>query len=125
LIENTAIEKCINATVLSEFTYYYLAIEGSSSPRTLKEKRFIPRIIRQNNPINLLKLFTYFPDNQSVIDIYLDLMEKYNLLPNDALILATCKIHKISQLASFDKTDFEKACLSEQIKLVQKVEDLS
>jgi uncharacterized protein len=125
LIENTAIEKCINATVLSEFTYYYLAIEGSSSPRTLKEKRFIPRIIRQNNPINLLKLFTYLPDNQSVIDIYLDLMEKYNLLPNDALILATCKIHKISQLASFDKTDFEKACLSEQIKLVQKVEDLS
>lgn len=51
-------------------------------------------------------------------------MQKYNLLPNDALILATCKIHQIPQLASFDTTDFEQACIGENIKLIQKVQDL-
>jgi predicted nucleic acid-binding protein len=51
-------------------------------------------------------------------------MQKYNLLPNDALILATCKIYQIQQIASFDSTDFEKACLGENIKLVQRIEDL-
>jgi predicted nucleic acid-binding protein len=45
LIENDSIEKCINTIVFSEFTYYYLAIEGSSSPRTLKEKKIIPAIL--------------------------------------------------------------------------------
>jgi predicted nucleic acid-binding protein len=51
-------------------------------------------------------------------------MQKYNLLPNDALILATFKIHQIQQIASFDSTDFENACLGENIKLVQRIEDL-
>lgn len=124
LIDNLALEKCINSTVLSEFTYYYLAIEGSSSPRTLKEKQSIPSIIQQNSPIEFLEIFTYLTDSQEIIAIYLDLMQKYNLLPNDALILATCKIHQILQIASFDTTDFEQVCFGENIKLIQKVEDL-
>lgn len=51
-------------------------------------------------------------------------MQKYNLLPNDALILATCKIHQIPQVASFDTKDFEKACKGEGIKLIQSIDDL-
>jgi len=44
-------------------------------------------------------------------------MQQYNLLPNDAIILATCKIHNITQLASHDK-DFEAACKAEGITLL-------
>ncbi len=124
LIDNSTIEKCINTIVLSEFTYYFLAIEGASSPRTLKEKKIIPTILQQNNPIILLELFTYLTDSQAIAGTCLDLMQKYNLLPNDVLILATCKTHQIQQIASFDSTDFEKACLGENIKLVQRIEDL-
>jgi predicted nucleic acid-binding protein len=124
LIENLTLEKCINATVLSEFTYYYLAIQGSSSPQTLKEKQSIPSIIQQNSPLELLETFAYLTDSQDIIVIYLDLMQKYNLLPNDALILATCKIHQILQIASFDTTDFQQACLGENIKLIQAISDL-
>jgi predicted nucleic acid-binding protein len=51
-------------------------------------------------------------------------MQKHNLLPNDALILATCKIHQIPQIASFDLTDFEKACLAENIQLIHTIKDL-
>lgn len=46
LIDNSTIEKCINTIVLREFTYYFLVIEGSSSPRTLKEKKIIPTILQ-------------------------------------------------------------------------------
>jgi predicted nucleic acid-binding protein len=46
LIDNSTIEKCINTIVLSEFTYYFSAIEGSSSPRTLKVKKIIPTILQ-------------------------------------------------------------------------------
>lgn len=63
LIDNLTLEKCINSTVLSEFTYYYLAIEGSVSPRTLKEKQSIPSIIQQNSPIEFLEIFTYLTDS--------------------------------------------------------------
>ena len=45
-------------------------------------------------------------------------MSKYNLLPNDAIILATCKLHGITQLASHD-TDFIDPCKAEGIELLK------
>jgi predicted nucleic acid-binding protein len=44
-------------------------------------------------------------------------MKKYNLLPNDAQILATCKIYGIAILASYD-SDFATACQEEGITLM-------
>jgi uncharacterized protein len=49
--------------------------------------------------------------------IGLALMKKHNLLPNDALILASCKIKNIAVLASFD-SDFTDACKKEKIQLI-------
>jgi len=45
------------------------------------------------------------------------------LLPNDALILATYKLHGITYLASYDN-DFKVACAAGGIKLIQQIEDL-
>lgn len=42
------------------------------------------------------------------------LMETYGLLPNDAIILATCKFYGVKYLISFD-SDFANACESEGI----------
>jgi predicted nucleic acid-binding protein len=47
------------------------------------------------------------------------LMSKYNLLPNDAIILAACKFHKIG-LASHD-SDFIIPCESENIELLRDI----
>jgi len=44
-------------------------------------------------------------------------MKKYNLLLNDAFILATCKLQGIAVLASFD-SDFKNACVQEGIVLI-------
>jgi predicted nucleic acid-binding protein len=50
-------------------------------------------------------------------------MKKHNLLPNDAIILAACKIQKVHVLASYD-SDFFKACAEEGIRLITAVTDL-
>jgi predicted nucleic acid-binding protein len=55
--------------------------------------------------------------SEVIIELVPILMSKYNLLPNDAIILATCKIHNITQLASHDK-DFKTACDIEGITLL-------
>ncbi|WP_262711954.1 PIN domain-containing protein [Dyadobacter flavalbus] len=64
-------------------------------------------------------------NGNDVVPVFLEMMAKYNLLPNDALILASCKLNNIKMLASFDENDFTIACAGENIKLVQSVADLS
>ncbi|WP_262508243.1 PIN domain-containing protein [Spirosoma fluviale] len=59
-----------------------------------------------------------------VIPLYLHYMEQYNLLPNDALILATCKLNGIEKIASYD-ADFAPACLGEGIQLIRSVSDIA
>ncbi|MFQ5891519.1 MAG: type II toxin-antitoxin system VapC family toxin [Candidatus Methanofastidiosia archaeon] len=44
-----------------------------------------------------------------------EMMNKYSLLPNDALIAATCKHYEIKKIATFDK-DFERVDFLEVIK---------
>jgi len=40
--------------------------------------------------------------NRSVVSLANEFIVKYSLLPNDALILATCKFYRIDCLASLD-----------------------
>jgi predicted nucleic acid-binding protein len=79
LIGDDSVEKCINSIVLSEFTYYFLAIEGNASPMSLKMRKAIQPILKKNSPKDLLKVFTYLRDDSSVISLYLTFMEKYNM----------------------------------------------
>lgn len=44
-------------------------------------------------------------------------MTKYNLLPHDAIILATCKIHLIKNLASHD-SELRLPCDAEGINFI-------
>jgi len=47
----------LNCTVLSEYTYYLLAIEGGKSPRAIKEDENIGTILTRNNPEPFLSAF--------------------------------------------------------------------
>ena len=46
----------------------------------------------------------------------LDVMEKYKLLPNDALIVATCKHYGIRKIATFDE-DFRRVDFLEIVEV--------
>lgn len=52
-----------------------------------------------------------------------DLMKDYCLLPNDAIILATCIKHGVEVLVTLDR-DFKKPCNSEGVRVVMKGSEL-
>jgi len=64
-----------------------------------------------------LKDFRVLIIDSKVITIAYDYMHRYNLKPNDAIIAATCKYHKITNLITLDE-DFKKVCDNENIKLI-------
>lgn len=116
LLSEESIQPYINETVVSEFLLYFVAINGNASPRSLHSSAKIPSLFRTFDSYNLLKRFSFLASNENLFSIVPEYMEKYNLLPNDAIILATCKIHNINKLASHD-TDFIVPCNEEGIEL--------
>ena len=122
LISDIGNENCINETVISEYLYFVLGFSGGVSPRTLKEKDQINQIVSSNLSIaSILAEFSFLPGDSSLIHRAPRFMATYNLLPNDAIILATCKIHNITKLASHD-ADFILPCRAEGIELLREEE---
>lgn len=125
LMGNKNFNLYLNCTVLSEYTYYLLAIEGGKSPRAIKEDENIGAILTRNNPEPFLSAFQMVALRPEIPATFLEMMSKYNLLPNDALILADCKLNSIDALATYDTKDFSMACDQEGIELISSVSDLS
>ncbi|MBN1638361.1 MAG: PIN domain-containing protein [Ignavibacteriales bacterium] len=110
-------ECCINHIVYSEFIYHFIAIATDKAPLTIKEYKKINNVLSKNKPIEFLDLFSKLDMNEEIIKYSYNLMLKANLLPNDALIISTCKIHKIEYLASFD-SDLITANSNESINII-------
>ncbi|MEP7142413.1 MAG: type II toxin-antitoxin system VapC family toxin [Ferruginibacter sp.] len=115
---NSSILLCINDIVVSEFLFYFIGLQTGKAPLTIKEKNGISKIIEIYNEDEVLKNFECIPSTKEIISVVPDFMRKYNLLPNDAIILATCKINNISFLASHD-SDFMLPCKEEGITLLK------
>lgn len=105
LRENEAL-LVINPIVFSEVTYLFMKYAGKSRMREL---------------FAMLNSLAMFEVDAETVSIAEELMLDYNLLPNDALILATCKHYGIKYLASLD-SDFERVCEAEKITLVNNSE---
>jgi len=94
----------INDIVVSEVVYGYVRAVTGLSPFNLKKK--IEKIeIDLSLLRDLFDLFEVLPCKFG--NAALDVMEKYKLLPNDALIVATCKHYGIRKIATFDE-DFRR-----------------
>lgn len=119
LISNNDHELFINDIVVSEYLYFVLGFSAGISSRTLKERQQISETLSANETLtSVLSDFSFAGGNFSILSMAPSLMKKHNLLPNDAIILATCKIHNITKLASHD-TDFILPCQSEGIELLR------
>ena len=70
-----------------------------------------------------LKNFNILPVTKEVLKITKGMIEMYGLLPNDALVLATCKYYGIKYLLSID-SDFPEPCQKEGITLINSAEKL-
>ena len=118
LISDVKTECFINETVVSEYLYYFLALNGGRSPRATQSAEEIHLIFSGSSDYKIINRFELLSTSKTLFSLAPDYMSKYNLLPNDAIILATCKMHGITQLASHDK-DFEVPCKAEGITLLR------
>ncbi len=113
----------INPIVVSEYLYQLLGIIGGRSPMSICESGKIGEILSQHDTKTFLSVFQILPIPDAALSLAIDFMQKHNLLPNDAIILATCKLQDVKVLASHD-SDFLKACIAEGIQLIRNVADL-
>ncbi len=97
----------INTVVVSEITFQL----------SYKRKFSLEEIER------LILGFQFLSENKYVMKEAFEIMKNYNLKPNDALILATCKHYGINYLLSLDE-DFKTACEKEGILLINEPEKL-
>ena len=122
LVSDKKNEFYINEVILSEYLYYILGVNGGSSPKALQQSNSIPSVLAaSSSELSVLADFNILSSNQSFCEVVPQIMSKYNLLPNDAIILATCKLHGITQLASHD-SDFIIPCQAEGIELLREEE---
>jgi len=121
---NDSFMLCINPIVFSETMFkvtFHIALEdGIKGVYDLKQnlsryswvyeevKEKIDKMIK----MGYLKILD---TNWDVLKLSSEIGEKYNLLTNDAIIIATCKYYGINKLATFD-SDFEKVDFIEIIK---------
>ncbi len=117
LVNTPSTELFINETVVSEFLYYFLLLNGNASPRSMQSSKRISNVFNNSSDFDLLQRFSFLSNNDVLFTLVPNYMSTYNLLPNDAIILATCKIHHITQLASHD-SDFIFSCKQEGIELL-------
>ena len=92
----------INPIVFSEVVYIFIKHSGRSN---------------LDKVLELLNSFVMLDLTGEVVRIAERYITNFKMLPNDALILATCKYYGIDSLASLD-SDFEVCCKAEGIKLI-------
>ena len=107
----------INDIVISEVVYGYLRLALNVS--RYKLRKYIVKYTKRVKELleqDLYPLFTDFehlPANIGIEDL-IEYMTKYKLLPNDALIVATCRAYNIENIATFDE-DFKRVPLPRAI----------
>lgn len=118
IMEDNSSSCYINETVVSEFYFQFLKLSISKAPATLHSSNSIRSVLDNNKNYLFINLFEFIPNNRSIIEKVPYFMSKYNLLPNDAIILATCKLHNITKIASHN-SDFIFPCEAEGIELLR------
>ncbi|AIG97967.1 type II toxin-antitoxin system VapC family toxin [Archaeoglobus fulgidus] len=112
-VEDGTFEGIVNDIVVSEVIYGYLRATSGLKPYELRKKILI--IDMDLKPVEeLFGLFKLLPCNFGVG--LTKFIKKYKLLPNDALIAATCKHYGIKKIATFDE-DFRRVEFLEVVEL--------
>ncbi|CAB49719.1 type II toxin-antitoxin system VapC family toxin [Pyrococcus abyssi] len=113
----------INDVVASEVIFIYLKLTTGKSYLTLKKNPVIVRSVDKTSVYELLGMFKFLETNEFVFSIAKRLIDKYGLLPNDALILATAIFYRCDYLIALD-SDYKEPCEAEKIRLISTKEEL-
>ena len=105
----------INQIVVSEVIFICLKLKTKKSAFELKKAPDIVKRVDLKNVYELLDTFIELQSDKGITRSAEDVIARYGLLPNDALIAATCKHHGIRKLATFNG-DFKQVAFVEIIK---------
>jgi predicted nucleic acid-binding protein len=105
----------INQIVVSEVIFICLKLKTKKSAFELKKAPDIVKRVDLKNVYELLDTFIELQSDKEITRSAEDVIARYGLLPNDALIAATCKHHGIRKLATFNG-DFKQVAFVEIIK---------
>ena len=118
---------CISTNVLEEVSYILLReFSGSSYWKLKKDKSLVKRVFSEKVSLiwkYLLFNFRILSVDEEVLKLGKAYIENFGLLPNDALVLATCKRYKVKYLISID-SDFSEPCKKEGILLINSADRL-
>ncbi|MCK4310967.1 MAG: PIN domain-containing protein [Methanomicrobia archaeon] len=106
-IQNREIKGYINQIVLSEVLYTYMKYVTKEESYVLKKNPEKIKNIEIRDVIDLFNVFKFLNFNENILSLVGKVISAYGLLPNDALIAATCKHYGIKNIATFDK-DFKR-----------------
>jgi len=118
----------ITANTFEEI-HYILLREFSGKPywKLKKDKKLVKKVFSEDVESfwdYFLLNFTIIPVTEKILKIAKMVIKEYGLLPNDAIILATCKDYGVKYLISIDREDFTIPCEKEGIVLIDSVEKL-
>ena len=116
----------INGIVYSEVFFIFIKAKTGKSYWELKKNRSLVKETTEEflkSLFPMLSIPNFLEVTSEIILLSIEISRKYGLLPNDALILATCKFYGIKYLVSLDD-DFESPCKREGIVLIDSVEKL-
>ncbi len=105
-----------NSIVFSEVLYTVIKATTGLKPFELKRKGFKIDSEILSKVIELLDIARTLEVNEKIEIMAREFIEEHSLLPNDALIAATCKYYGISKIATFDE-DFERVEFLEVVKV--------
>lgn len=100
----------VNDIVISEVVYGYLRLALDVSRYRLRKYviEYTDRVkeLLEQDVYPLFTDFEHLPISIGIENL-IEYMTKYRLLPNDALIVATCRAYNINDIATFDE-DFKR-----------------
>jgi predicted nucleic acid-binding protein len=102
---------------VSEFLFHYIRLKSGVSPLTVKSSGRVAEFINEHEPLDFIAQFHILPTDEETLFQAYNFMREYNLLPNDAIILAACRLNKIGKLATLDE-DLIKAARKEGLELI-------
>ncbi len=110
------LEGCINDIVFSEVLFVYIKAETGKKSYELKRQPELVKSVELNDILELLGRYRMLEVGEAVKSEAEGIIKEYGLLPNDALIAATCKHYDIKKIATFDP-DFKRVDFLEVIML--------
>lgn len=106
-VENERIRGFINPIVASEVMFFYIKAKTGMKSYEIKRNPSVLAKVDLEPLFELFSLFSMLEINSEIVGNSKSSIEKYHLLPNDALIVSTCEFYGIDTIATFDD-DFKR-----------------